>query len=180
MENITIIKATANDIDSIQSLGQQTFLETFAPYNTQENLDSYLNKAFSKEQVTKELSDPNSEWYFALLENEKAGYLKVNFSKAQTELRDDNAMEIERIYVLQEFQGKKIGKLLLEKAIDIARGHKVDNIWLGVWEKNSKAQAFYIKQGFITFDQHSFNLGDDKQTDWLMKLTLKDSKATKA
>lgn len=174
MEAILIVKAIIDDVESLQLLGTQTFLETFAPYNTQENLASYLNKAFSKEEVTKELHDNNSEWYLALAENEKAGYLKLNFGNAQTEMLDEKAMEIERIYVLQQFQGKQIGKLLLQKAIDVALNHAIDYIWLGVWEKNTKVQTFYKKQGFETFSQHSFYLDDDKQTDWLMKLTVND------
>ena len=175
MEEINIRQASIADLDGLCVIGRQTFLETFAEHNAPENIDAYLTKALAGEQVEKELTEVNSQWFLALVNHEIAGYLKVNFGNAQTELQNEAAMEIERIYVLQKFQGKNIGKLLLTKAITIAHDHHVDYVWLGVWEQNFKAQAFYKKHGFITFDQHSFFMGDDEQTDWLMKLPLKDS-----
>lgn len=101
------------------------------------------------------------------------GYLKVNFEQSQTELKDDKALEIERIYVLKEFHGKNVGQALYEKAIELAKEKKVKYVWLGVWEQNQRAIKFYQKNGFIPFDKHIFTLGDDKQTDILMKLILK-------
>jgi ribosomal protein S18 acetylase RimI-like enzyme len=106
------------------------------------------------------------------LEKEIIGYLKINFGKAQTELMDSNAAEIERIYVLKQFQGKKVGHLLLEKAMGIAHKMKVKYLWLGVWEKNIGAIGFYRKHGFKEYDKHIFKLGDDNQTDILMKVEL--------
>ena len=81
-------------------------------------------------------------------------------------------MEIERIYVLDEFHGKKVGLTLYNRALEIAQQRNIDYIWLGVWENNFKALNFYRKQGFIEFDQHIFKLGNDEQTDLLMKLSL--------
>ena len=114
----------------------------------------------------------NAELYFAMLNNQVVGYLKLNFGQAQTELKDDKALEIERIYVLQEFHGKKIGQLLYEKAIQIAKQANMDYVWLGVWEENERAINFYKKNGFVAFDKHLFKLGDDEQTDIMMKLQL--------
>jgi ribosomal protein S18 acetylase RimI-like enzyme len=104
---------------------------------------------------------------------EVVGYLKLNFGQSQTELKDSKALEIERIYVLKEFQGKNIGQLLYEKAIQIANQNNAEYVWLGVWEENEKAIKFYTKNGFVAFDKHIFKLGDDEQTDIMMKLTLK-------
>jgi ribosomal protein S18 acetylase RimI-like enzyme len=100
------------------------------------------------------------------------GYLKLNFGASQTELKDKNALEIERIYVLKEFHGKKVGQLLFDKAIEIAKEHHVAYVWLGVWENNKSALQFYTKNGFVEFDQHIFVLGDEAQTDIMMKLEL--------
>jgi ribosomal protein S18 acetylase RimI-like enzyme len=100
------------------------------------------------------------------------GYLKINFGSAQTEPQEDKALEIERIYVVHHFHGKKIGQLLFEKAIQIAQQKKVTFVWLGVWEENHRAIQFYTKNGFEAFDKHIFVLGDDEQTDIMMKLTL--------
>ena len=98
--------------------------------------------------------------------------LKINVGSAQTELKDDKALEIERIYVISKFQGKKIGQLLYDYALDLAMQGKYDYIWLGVWEENQKAIKFYTKNGFVEFDKHVFRLGNDEQTDIMMKLSL--------
>ena len=174
MENIDIKKATLNDIDQLQKVGRQTFFETFSAANTEENMNKYLEEGFSIEKLTAELNDKNAEFYFALLENKVIGYLKLNFGQSQTELKDDKALEIERIYVLKAFQGKKIGQLLYEKAMQVANQANVDYVWLGVWEENGRAINFYRKNGFVEFDKHIFKLGDDEQTDIMMKLQLKD------
>ena len=84
----------------------------------------------------------------------------------------ENAMEIERIYVLSSFHGKKVGQFLYEHAIQIARDKNVRFVWLGVWEENPRAIQFYKKNGFVEFDKHIFKLGDDLQTDIMMKLVL--------
>src|SRR5690606_33664131 len=120
-----------------------------------------------------ELNDEKAEFYFAKTGNRIIGYLKLNFGAAQTELKNDNALEIERIYVLQEFHGKKAGQILFNKAIEIAKNKKVDFAWLGVWEENLRAINFYKKNGFTEFDKHIFKLGNDEQTDIMMKLKLK-------
>jgi diamine N-acetyltransferase len=173
MENIDIKKVTQNNIDQLQKIGRQTFSETFSAGNTEENMKNYLEEGFSAEKFTAELNDPNSEFYFAVLDNHVIGYLKLNFGQSQTELKDDKALEIERIYVLKEYHGKKVGQLLYEKAMQIARQKNADYVWLGVWEENPKAINFYKKNGFVEFDKHIFKLGDDEQTDIMMKLQLK-------
>lgn len=175
MENITIRKATRLDIGQLQKISKQTFFETFSSSNTEENMTKYLKEGFSLEKLIAEISDTFSEFYFAELENQIIGYLKLNFGRSQTELKDDRAVEIERIYVLKEFQGKKVGQILYEKALQIAQQKGADYVWLGVWENNPGAIKFYKKNGFIEFDKHIFKLGDDDQTDIMMKLNLKDN-----
>lgn len=172
METIDIKKATPNDLNQLQKIGRQTFAETFSAANTEENLKNYLETGFSSEKLRAELNDPNSEFYFALLVKKVIGYLKLNFGPSQTELKDDDALEIERIYVLKEFHGKKVGQLLYEKAMQIAWEKKAAYVWLGVWEENPRAINFYRKNGFVEFDKHVFRLGDDEQTDIMMKLPL--------
>jgi ribosomal protein S18 acetylase RimI-like enzyme len=98
--------------------------------------------------------------------------LKINRGEAQTEKKEDNSLEIERIYVLEKFQGRRVGQMLFQKAVEIAKLNQKDYIWLGVWEKNEKAIQFYLKNGFEVFDKHIFKLGVDLQTDLLMRLKL--------
>lgn len=172
METIQIRKATINDCESLLEIGKITFSETFASTNSEENMKDYLAKNFSKANLTLEINNPLSEFYLAFLEERVIGFLKVNFGKAQTEIQDEKAIELERIYVLKEFHGKKIGQLLFEKSIQIARNNKSQYLWLGVWENNFKALKFYEKNGFYIFDKHIFTLGTDEQTDLLMKIDL--------
>lgn len=175
MSNIEIRKVTTNDLDQLQKIGRQTFYETFASGNTEDNMNKYLEEGFSVDKLATELSDNNADFYFVTLDNNVIGYLKINFGQSQTELQDEKAVEIERIYVLKEFHGKKVGQLLLNKAIEIARQKNADYVWLGVWEKNPRAINFYKKNGFVEFDKHIFKLGNDEQTDIMMKLKLNDN-----
>ena len=115
MENIDIEKVAINDIEQIQKIGRQTFYETFSESNTEENMESYLENGFSTDKLKTELNDKNAEFYFAKIDEKIIGYLKLNFGQSQTELKDDKALEIERIYVLKEFHGKKLDKCCMRK-----------------------------------------------------------------
>lgn len=172
MDNIEIKQVNADELLLLQEIGRQTFFETFAADNSAENMKKYLEEGFSIEKLSAELSDPNAQFYFAWCDNQVIGYLKLNTGASQTELQDEKALEIERIYVSKAFHGKKVGQLLYEKAIQVARQAQVAYVWLGVWEKNDRAINFYTKNGFIEFDKHLFKLGDDEQTDIMMKLAL--------
>ena len=174
MKEIVIKEATLSDISLLQTICKQTFHETYSKKNTEEDMKKHQNEKFSTENLIAELKNKNSKIYFAILDNDVTGYLKLNFGEAQTELQDSNALEIERIYVLQEFQGKNVGQMFYQTAIQVAKQINANYIWLGVWEENPRAICFYKKNGFIEFDKHIFILGDDKQTDIMMKLKLKD------
>ena len=173
IDKIKIEHINHSHIAALQQIGRQTFSETFAESNSAENMAKYLEEAYSYEKLNAELNDPNSIFYFAKMDQNVIGYLKLNFGASQTELKDNNALEIERIYVLKEFHGKKVGQLLFDKAIEIAKEYHVAYVWLGVWEENKRALQFYTKNGFVEFDQHIFVLGDEAQTDIMMKLELK-------
>lgn len=193
MESIIIRRINAGELDALVKISRQTFHETFSEVNTEENMNRYLEESLSPGKLQAELENENSEFYFAVHISKKdftkegitedeinsiqpleqiTGYLKLNFGDAQTELKNDQAIEIERIYVLKEFHGKKVGQLLYNKAIEVAKERNADFVWLGVWEENHKAINFYKKNGFIEFDQHKFVLGDEEQTDLMMKLIL--------
>jgi ribosomal protein S18 acetylase RimI-like enzyme len=172
MEKFDIEKVTINDSNELQKISRQTFYETFSTTNSEENIQKCLAEDFSINKLNTELNIENSEFYFAKIDTITIGYLKLNFGLSQTELKDYNAAEIERIYVLKEFHGKMVGQVLCHKAIEIAKLKNVDFVWLGVWEKNGRAINFYKKNGFVEFDKHIFRLGEDEQTDIMMKLKL--------
>ncbi len=170
---IQIIKVQHKDSQKLLQIGRQTFYDGFGPpVNTEENIQSYLNEKFTKEHITKELKHPNSIFYFAKLNNEIIGYLKLNSGDAQTESVEGNAIEIERIYVTKEYQGKKTGQILLDKSLQVAKNKNAEYIWLGVWDKNVRAIKFYERNGFKIFDKHGFMLGTEAQVDLMMKLEL--------
>lgn len=172
MSKIEIKKAAITDLKLLQEIGKLTFSETFSSLNTDANMTQYLTEGFSDKKLTTELENKNSEFYFALYGGKVIGYLKINSGESQTEIKDKHAIEIERIYILKDYQGKNLGQMLYDKAISIAREKNVTYVWLGVWEENSKAINFYKKNGFVEFDKHIFKLGDDEQIDILMKRTL--------
>lgn len=167
-----IIQIDKTNVKELQTISIQTFTETFARYNTAENMQQYVEECLCEEQLLTELNNPDSQFYFAMHNHEPVGYLKLNVNNAQTEKDFKHAIEIERIYVLQHYQGKKIGKALMQQSLSIARDMNAAFIWLGVWEKNNKAIEFYEKMGFTAFDTHLFRLGSDIQTDILMKKNL--------
>lgn len=172
MESIKIHKVGPTEAVELQYIAQITFSETFATDNTEEDMQKYLDVNFANEELYQQLNTTDSSYYFAKDKASVVGYLKVNTGLAQTELKEHNSLEIERIYVLQAYQGHKIGQLLYEKAVQIATEIKADFIWLGIWEENHKAINFYQRNGFEAFDKHIFKLGDDEQTDIMMRLQL--------
>ncbi|RQO35570.1 GNAT family N-acetyltransferase [Chryseobacterium sp. KBW03] len=172
MNNIIIRKVNTDDLIALQQIGRKTFSETFSESNSKENMEKYLREGFSEEKLLDELADENSEFYFAIDGVDIIGYLKINFGNAQTELKDNKGLEIERIYVLSTYHGKKVGQLLYDHAIEIATKSLARYVWLGVWEENPRAINFYKKNGFVEFDKHIFVLGDDEQTDIMMKKEL--------
>lgn len=168
-----IREVTPEDMAQLQEIGRRTFFETYSSVNTEENMTNYLAENLSIDKLMSEFSDKNTEFYFALMNERIVGFLKLNSGEAQTEPNQENSLEIERIYVLSEFQGKGVGQFLFEKTVELANKRKLDYVWLGVWEQNSKAIGFYKKNGFVEFGKHLFILGNDEQQDILMKLDLK-------
>ncbi|MCS7462157.1 GNAT family N-acetyltransferase [Paenibacillus doosanensis] len=169
---VEIKKCGPEDLHKLQEISMETFNDTFKEQNSPENMKAYLEKAFNARQLEKELSDPSSEFYFVYLNEQLAGYLKVNANESQSEPMGEHSLEIERIYMRRSFQGKGLGRHLLNKAMDIASGQNKKTIWLGVWEKNENAIAFYKKMGFVQTGAHSFYMGDEEQIDFIMTKTL--------
>lgn len=171
-EEIHIEPVTKDDLDVLRELSISTFYESFILANSEKNMQDYINIHLTREKLTMELEDSNSKFYFVLLDGNPVGYLKINTGKSQTELQSENSVEIERIYVDKNYQGKKLGQVLFEKATDVARDLKAQYLWLGVWEKNEGAMKFYERNGLEKFSEHLFKLGDDIQTDIMMRLKL--------
>lgn len=168
----SIKKCTLEDSRELQEISYETFNETFKHQNSPEHINAYLERAFDLNQLEKELSNSSSQFFFVYFNNEVAGYLKVNTDDAQSEEMGDESLEVERIYIKKKFQKHGLGKHLLNKAMEIAMERKKKKIWLGVWEKNENAIAFYQKKGFVQTGAHSFYMGDEEQVDLIMTKTL--------
>ncbi len=171
--SLNIKKCTLEDLPILKEISYTTFNDTFKHQNSPDNMKAYLEKAFNLKQLAIELSNISSEFYFIYYKNELAGYLKVNTQDAQTEDTGDESLEIERIYIKNEMQKHGLGKYLLNKAMEIALERNKKKVWLGVWEKNENALAFYKKMGFVQTGTHSFYMGNEEQIDFIMTKTLK-------
>jgi len=169
MEPIAILLITATDLETLVHLSRKVFYDSFNHMNSPENMKEYMDRAFNPQQLLSELNNPLSEFYFIVTDDVVAGYLKINRSGAQSDVQDDSSLEIERIYVDDEFQGRGLGARLLSKAKERAKEMKLKYIWLGVWEKNTDAKRFYERHDFRQFDTHEFRMGDEVQTDLLMR-----------
>jgi len=165
-------ECAVEDLHILKEISYETFHDTFKEQNTPENMQAYLERAFSEEQLERELTNPSSKFFFVHINDEVAGYLKINVNDAQSEEMDNDSLEIERIYVRRKFQKQGLGKLLLHKANNIALEEHKKKIWLGVWEKNESAIAFYKNTGFVQTGAHSFYMGDEEQTDLIMTKVL--------
>jgi len=172
MKEINIIKANLEDIDTIVQISKETFFETFAKDHSQQAVLDYIEMNLNVEQINNEIGNSESLFFIAWNDGSPAGYLKLNSGNAQTEIKNENSLEVQRIYVKSGYQGKKIGQLLFDKSVEIARQQKRDFIWLGVWEENVKAISFYKQNGFNIFDKHIFLMGNNAQTDLMMKKLL--------
>ena len=169
---LTVQVATAGDAGLIADLSRRTFYETFASHNTKEDMELFMNEQFTKEQLEQEVL--NSPDLFALLYHAEIpiGYLRLRLTHTPPELEPTNALEIARIYVLEEWKGKGSGTRMMQYVHTFAVQHGFEVIWLGVWEKNEPAIRFYTKWGFQQFSKHDFLLGTDVQCDWLLKKEL--------
>lgn len=166
----SIRRATLKDAHLICNLGTRTFIETFASYNTPEDMKIYIDQNYTVEQIEKEMHEPESTFLLAFDGNHEVGFAKLR--------KDDNSptgsrsIELQRIYIEKEYQGKRAAHELLQACITLAQLKKYDTLWLGVWEYNARAISFYKKYKFEKFGSHPFVLGNDVQVDFLMKKTL--------
>ncbi len=171
-ECITITIANTNDAEMLTSLSITTFCETFMKDNKKEDMDKYIAEEMNIDRLAEELADKNNLFFLARYNETIVGYAKMRAIKKPDELKSNDPIELERIYVLNEWHDKKIGAALMDHCIAYAISEQHDVLWLGVWEHNNKAVNFYKRYGFEFFGSHIFQLGDDQQTDVLMKKKL--------
>lgn len=167
--HFTLRQATKDDAALIADISRQTFYDTFAADNSAEDMAKFLNEQFTKGRLMLEVGAPENLFLLAYYSNEIAGYVKLREGKKLAALNGMASLEIARIYVINTFIGKGVGKLLMQASLDLAKERGKEVVWLGVWEHNRRAIAFYSAWGFEKFGEVDFLLGDDLQRDWLMK-----------
>jgi len=173
-ELISIRKASPADAEMLTDLSYSTFWDAFAdhPKNAPDDLAHYMRQAFNVEQIAAELADANSVFFIAEFDGKPAGYAKLVLDSTEEGVTAARPIELSRLYSHQEFLGKGVGRDLMNACFGYATSHDHDVMWLGVWEYNSRAQAFYTKNGFREVGKHTFRLGTDPQTDLLMQKEL--------
>jgi len=169
---LTIRRGTLADAALLSEFGASTFSETFAADNSPEDLAAYLATSFNLSQQTAELEDPASTFLIAEVGGRAAGYAMLRESEPENGVEGANPVELVRLYVSRDWHGRGIGEQLMRACIDVARQAGYETIWLGVWERNARAQAFYRKWNFRTVGEHVFQLGSDLQRDLVMERTL--------
>ncbi|TDT46416.1 ribosomal protein S18 acetylase RimI-like enzyme [Maribacter spongiicola] len=160
------------ELHQLRQISEHTFVTAFEKDNHPEDFKKYIEKAFALEKVKEEVLNPNSDFYFVYYKKQVVGYFKLNVNDAQSELKHDDSIELERIYVLAEYQGVGIGEQILHYIKTIAQERNKAMLWLGVWQENERAVKFYERHGFKKFDTHPYFIGTDEQTDWLMRFKL--------
>ncbi len=161
--------ATPADIPDLQRVAIQTQIDTFGADNTEANMKAFLDQTYNRESLARELDEPKSWNYLAVLGNQLVGFMRLRQTAEVEHLLGSNTLELQRLYVETSMKGKGIGTVLMEEALRFAKARGFDWMWLGVWERNFAAQAFYRKWGFERFSEHVFQMGDDPQTDWLLR-----------
>ncbi|MBA3712169.1 MAG: GNAT family N-acetyltransferase [Pyrinomonadaceae bacterium] len=168
----TIRRANSDDADLLAELGARTFFETFAADNTPEDMAAYLASSFSPAHQAAELADALSTFLIAEIGGVAAGYARLHAGDALEGVEGEKPIELVRLYVSKEWLGRGVGEALMRACIDEARRAGHQTLWLGVWERNGRAQAFYRKWDFREVGEHVFQLGADWQTDILMEREL--------
>ena len=169
---VTFKPVTTADVELLVNISRETFFAAFAHLNNANDMEVYAAVSFNHQQLKKELNTAGAKFIFAMLDHEVVGFMKLNTGTAQNEFKDMNSLEVERLYVLSAYQGKQIGSQMLKFALAMALTYQHESIWLGVWEHNHSAIRLYERMGFSHCGSHDFMLGNDRQTDLLMKKTL--------
>lgn len=173
--SILVAKCNPETAAQLASVGRQTFHDSFAADNKPEDMTAYLATTFGPALQLAELQRPDTVFLLARMQQDVVGYAKLRFNSTlgiEPGKKPDVRLEIERLYVLEEWIGTGLGAALMRRAIEEARAKSCRSVVLGVWEKNARALAFYQRFGFKLIGQHDFLLGSDVQTDLILRKGL--------
>jgi diamine N-acetyltransferase len=165
---IEIKPAGIPDASLLAELGRKTFVDTFAKDNRPEDMALYIEQTFGVERQLEEIQDPRRRIAIAWIGTTAVGFYHLLLGPPDPAVKGAKPIEILRLYVDSKWHGKGVAAALMERCIEVGRREGFATIWLGVWERNFRAQAFYRKFSFEVVGAHGFTLGTDKQTDLVM------------
>jgi len=169
---ITIRRGTAADAAALAALAAATFRDAFGADNRPEDLALHLARSYGVAQQSAELAHPSITTLLACAPADLVGYAQLRAGRAPTAVRPARPIELWRFYVTRPWHGSGVAQQLMAAVVDAARARGAETLWLGVWERNQRAQAFYRKSGFVDVGTQTFAVGLDEQTDRVMALTL--------
>jgi ribosomal protein S18 acetylase RimI-like enzyme len=164
--------ALPGDAPSLAVLAERTFRETFGSRNSPENMDLHCAKVFGTDIQLREIEDRALRTTLAEADGRMVGFSQLRIPSAQANVEARRAAEISRIYVLADWHGHGVAQDLMRDALATATRDDCDCLWLGVWEHNPRAMAFYRKFGLEVVGTHAFMLGLDRQRDLIMSVKL--------
>lgn len=169
---LVIRRASEPDAAMLAELAARTFRDAFAADNAAEDLDAYMSVAFTPGMLKSEISDPGNVFFVAEIDGAPVGYAQLRAGDAPPCVSGPGPVELARLYVSQDWHGRGVAAALMRACFEQGRAAGRQTVWLGVWERNPRAQAFYRKWGFRLVGSHVFVLGSDPQTDLLMERAL--------
>jgi GNAT superfamily N-acetyltransferase len=169
---VNIRIATAADAAVVEELARRTFYDTFAATNDAADMALHLAQTYSLDIQTRELSDRDITTLLVEDGGRAIAYAQVRADHVPDCISDPGAIELWRFYVDREWHGRGIARPLMERVKAEARRRGAKTLWLGVWERNDRARAFYAKCGFTDAGEHIFLFGTDPQTDRVMVTAL--------
>jgi len=172
MNQLSIRRAELADAEPLVELASRIYYETFAAVNTPENMQAYVSSAFTVKQLRAELNEPEATFYIVEVDGTFAAYAKLLIGQPPKCVTGPSPIELVRFYVDRRWQGTGVAGRFLERCIFDAKRQGCKTMYLGVWEHNDRAIAFYRKWGFARVGEHIFQMGDDPQTDWWMMRPL--------
>jgi diamine N-acetyltransferase len=169
---VDVRRASSSDGELLAELGAETFLDSFGEDNRPENMAAYIAKSFSPEKQAAELVEKGSVFLIARVEDEVAGYARLREGRSPEQVRGRRSVELARLYARRQWIGRGVGAALMEACLVEARERGCDSVWLGVWSENERGIAFYRRWGFSSIGTKVFHLGDEAQTDLIMRCPI--------
>lgn len=171
-KKLVIRRVGPEDVEAVVQIARKTFKETYEAHVKPADIQQYMDHSLASQVLQGELEANGSAWYMAFLDDEAVGFIKIRWENPAGHLQGRNPLELQRIYVLQEYQGFSIGSALIAQVKQYAQSHDFNTIWLQVWQKNTKAIKFYQASGFVIYDTTRFVMGNEVQQDFLMRYDL--------